>query len=183
VNWNKLTYQQKNKVLLVGYLIFLFAAYQLAISKSWELYTQNKELEEKINSSSSNYRGKEELEKKRQLLDHRISSFFVDSVSHQDYLLGTISTYCNQHHVLIKEIPAMSKYIEDDFEVGTYKVVLEGDFIPLLKMVYLLEQKNKMGRISSVLFSLKYDNKRKKEILSMILYIQNIQLYAHEEKE
>jgi hypothetical protein len=46
----------------------------------------------------------------------------------------------------------------------------------------LLEQKNKIGRVSSVSFVYKMDYKRKKEVLSLLLFIQNIQLYAHEEK-
>jgi hypothetical protein len=169
-------------MLLIGYVFFLFAVYELAISKSWDLYSQNNTLKEKIGSSKASYTNKKELDRKKQILDIRISSFFVDSVSHQDHLLETVSTYCHQHQVLIKEIPPMVRYVEDDFQISTYKIVVEGDFIPLLKMVYLLEQKSKLGRISSSLFSLKYDPKRKKEILSMVLYIQNIQSYAHEKQ-
>ena len=182
MNWNKLTYQQKNKVLAIGYVVFLFVVYQLAISKSIELFSQNSSLKEKLITAKESYKSKEELEKRKEKLDYHISSFFVDSLSHQEFLLETISTYCHQHHVLIKEIPAKTEYREDNFEVGTHKIVLEGDFIPLLKMVYLLEQKNKAGRLSSAFFSLKYDNKRKKEVLSLTLYIQNIQTYSNEKE-
>ncbi len=182
MNWSKLTYQQKNKFLAIGYVVFLFIVYQLAIGKSLELYSQNLLLEEKLATTKQSYASKEELEKKEEKLDHHISSFFVDSLSHQEYLLETISTYCHQHNILIKEIPARTEYREGDFEVGTHRIVFEGDFIPMLKMVYLLEQKSKMGRVSSVLFSLKYDFKRKREVLSLTLYIQNIQIYSDEQK-
>ena len=182
MNWSKLTYQQKNKVLVIGYAVFLFIVYQLAISKSWDLYSQNSLLEEKLTTAKESYKSKEELEKKEAMLEGHIASFFVDSLSHQEYLLETISTYSRQHNILIKEIPARTEYLEGDFEVGTHRIVLEGDFISLLKMVYLLEQKSKMGRVSSVLFSLKFDTKRKKEVLSLTLYIQNIQVHSDEEK-
>jgi hypothetical protein len=182
VNWSKLTYQQKNKVLAIGYAVFFLLVYQFAISKSLALYKQNSSLEEKLVTAKESYKNKEALEKRQHNLDTHLSSFFVDSMSHQEYLLETISTYCSQHKILIKEIPAKTEYLEDDFEVETHRIILEGDFIPLLKMVYLLEQKNKTGRLSSVLFSLKFDNKRKKEILSLTLYIQNIQLNSDEQK-
>ncbi|MDB5274739.1 MAG: hypothetical protein JWO58_3106 [Chitinophagaceae bacterium] len=182
MNWSKLTYQQKNKVLTIGYVVFLFLVYQLAISKCWELYSQNATLEEKLVTAKDSYQNKEELEKRQEKLNHHISSFFVDSLKHQEYLLETISTYCHQHQLLIKDIPPVTEYREDDFEVGTHRMVIEGSFIPLLKLVYLLEQKNKSGRVSSVCFSSKYDTKRKKEVLSLILYIQNIQVYANEKE-
>jgi len=182
VNWSKLTYQQKNKVLVIGYAVFLFIVYQLAISKTWDLYSQNSLLEEKLVTAKESYKSKGELEKKEAMLEGHISSFFVDSLNHQEYLLETISTYCHQQHILIKEMPARTEYLEGDFEVGTHRVVLEGGFIPLLKIVYMLEQESKMGRVSSVLFSLKFDTKRKKEVLSLTLYIQNIQIHADEEK-
>lgn len=182
MNWSKLSYQQKNKVLAIGGVVFLFIVYQLAISKSFELYSQNSLLEEKLTAAKMSYKSKEELDTKEAKLDGHLSSFFVDSLSHQEYLLETISTYCHQHKILIKEIPARTEYREDNFEVGTHRIVLEGSFISLLKMVYLLEQKSKMGRVSSVSFSLKYDTKRKREVLSLILYIQNIQVYADEQK-
>lgn len=163
-------------------MVFLFVVYQLAISKSLELYNQNSSLKEKLITAKESYKSKEDLEKRIEKLDYHISSFFVDSLSHQEYLLETISTYCHQHHVLIKEIPPKTEYREDNFEVGTHKILLEGDFIPLLKLVYLLEQKNKTGRLSSAFFSMKYDMKRKKEVLSLTLYIQNIQVYSDEKE-
>jgi len=182
VNWSKLTYQQKNKILGIGYLVFLVVVYQLAISKSWELYDQNAVLETKLANDKASYANREELEQKQAMLDHRISSFFIDSLNNEKILLETISTYCRQHHVLLNELPAIVEYREGNFEIGTYKIVLEGNYIPLVKMIYLLEQKSKIGRVSSVKFDLKYDYKRKKEVLSMTLYIQNIQLHADEKE-
>lgn len=182
MNWNNFTYRQKNKTIVIGALLFLVVVYQLALSKTWDLYVQNNALEEKLATVHESLKNKDEVENKQAVLEQRIASFFVDSLSHQDLLIETVSRYCHMHRILLRELPAMNTYTEGDFQVGTYKVVLEGDYKTLLQLVYLLEQKNKIGRVSSASFILKFDNKRKKDILSLVIYLQNIQLHAYEEK-
>ncbi len=160
----------------------MILAYKLALSKTWDLYVQNNQLKEKLTAFKESLKNKDEIDLKQNLLEQRMISFFVDSLNHQDLLIETISQYCHGHRILLRELPAMNSYKEGDFKVGTYKVVLEGDYKNLLKLVYLLEQKSKIGRVSSVSFTLNFDNKRKKDVLSLSIYVQNIQLHANEEK-
>lgn len=160
----------------------MVVVYQLAIGKSWELYDQNKMLEVKLAEDKASYANREEIAQKQAVLDQRISSFFIDSLNNEKILLETISTYCRQHHVVLSELPASVEYKEGNFEIGTYKIKLEGRFIPMLKMIYLLEKQSKIGRVSSVDFNMTYDYKRKKEILYMTVYIQNIQLHTDEKE-
>ena len=163
-------------------MLFLVLVYQMALSKTWDLYAQNITLAEKLENIHESEKNKEVVEQKQQYLEQRISSFFIDSISHQDFLIETLTHYCHNNGILLQELPAMTSHQEGDFLVGTYKVVLEGNYKNLLKLVYLLEQKNKIGRVSSVSFIYKFDNKRKKNVLSMYLYIQNIQLHADEKQ-
>lgn len=47
--------------------------------------------------------------------------------------------------------------------MGTTELKVEGNFVNLLKLVHLLEQKEAVGRVSSSSFDAVFDNKRKKK--------------------
>lgn len=181
MNWNSFTYRQKNKFIGIAYVLFACIVYKMAVSKTVDLYLQNNQIDQKVIEFNESLENREEIAAKKKKIENHIAAFFVDSISHQDILIETISNYCHHHHILLKELPAMTKYQEGEFEVGTYKIVLEGEYIPLLKLAHLLEKNNTTGRVSSVLFQLKYDHKRKKDILTMSMYVQNIQRQIHDE--
>jgi hypothetical protein len=50
----------------------------------------------------------------------------------------------------------------------------------LLKLVYEIEQINKVARPASVNFEKKFDHKRKKEVLTATIYLQNIRMSEDE---
>lgn len=183
MKWSSLTYSQKNKYLLYASIIFLLVVYRLALSITLDLYLENSYLEDKVSSYHATLSKQEELVHRRAVLEDRIKAYFVDSLAHQDILIETVSEFAHQNHVLINEFPAMTSFIEGDFEVGTYKMVLEGSYKNLLKLVYLLEQENKIGKVSSSKFQFKFDTKRKRNILTLTLYVQNIQTIENNESD
>jgi hypothetical protein len=58
--------------------------------------------------------------------------------------------------------------------VETSMFVVEGNFSNLLNLIYILEQKHPVGRVSSVSFQSKRDLKTLQLTLSATIYVQSI---------
>ncbi|HET6243894.1 MAG: hypothetical protein H0V01_04410 [Bacteroidetes bacterium] len=170
----QLTYKKKNLVLISGIALFALIVYFLAIGKTVDLYFQCNELKEQLEFSNNASEQLNLLQKQMNEIDGVFESNSELNKNYQQGLLENISNYCNQTSVILREFPTQIILNERDFSVETNLVVVEGSFTNLLKLVYMLEQKNKTGKVSSLLFNSKKDYKTKQLTLTASIYIQNI---------
>jgi hypothetical protein len=183
VNWNNLSYRTKSKYLLVGGLIFLLLAYMLAFSKTVNLYIENSNLKKKLIIAEEAPEKRRLMEVKSNVLKEKLSSYFADSLRDKDHLLEVVSYFCQKNNLLLKKFPNEEFYEEKEFIVGTTEMKIEGNFINLLKLLYLLEQKEAVGRVSSSSFDMVFDNKRKKNVLVLTIYLQTLKIKTNKVKE
>lgn len=92
--------------------------------------------------------------------------------SYQHELFDVISNYCTKKGLIIKSFPAPVVNSRSGFEVETSSITIEGNFKPMLDLVYLLETKEKVGKIASVDFQVREDFKRQQKVLEMTLFVQ-----------
>ncbi len=155
-------------------VLFSIVIYISPIKKTIDLHTQCNELEEKLllaNNSSS------QLSLLQKQL-HEVEDIFGDKGetynNYQQNLLEIISNYCSLNNVILREFPTPIILNEQEFSVETNVVVVDGSFSNILNLIYLLEQKKKTGKISSLQFNSKKNFKTKQLGLSASLYIQNV---------
>ncbi|MDQ3191763.1 MAG: hypothetical protein M3Q58_09225 [Bacteroidota bacterium] len=170
----QLTYKKRNLLLISGMVLFSIVIYISPIKKTIDLHTQCNELEEKLllaNNSSS------QLSLLQKQL-HEVEDIFGDKGetynNYQQNLLEIISNYCSLNNVILREFPTPIILNEQEFSVETNVVVVDGSFSNILNLIYLLEQKKKTGKISSLQFNSKKNFKTKQLGLSASLYIQNV---------
>lgn len=118
------------------------------------------------------------LEEKLKNLNSSFSVYVTDSLSSQDKILELVSAFCQKNNLTLKELPVSGIVEEADFTVETNIIVAEGNFSSLVKLLYELEYNSRIARLSSVNFSSSIDNKRKKTILTLTIYLQNIKVKA-----
>lgn len=176
MNWNSLSYRTKNKYLIVGGLVFLLLAYLLAFSKTVNLYFTNSNLKKKLIVAQEAPEKRRLMEAKSNALKEKLSSYFADSLKDQEHLLEVVSNFCQKNSLLLKEFPNEEYHEEKEFVVGTTELKIEGNFVNLLKLVHLLEQKEAVGRVSSSSFDAVFDNKRKKKVLVLTIYLQTLRI-------
>ena len=169
----KLSYKQKNRLLIALAAVFLFMTYFLGIKKTFSKYRECKELENKVQLAVNAPAELTEVEKKYNAMEKSMESFAAE-INVQQSLLGVVSKYCNENGLVVKDFiqPVMSS--EKDVTIETNSFVVEGPFARMLRLVYNLEQINRLGRIASVNFSLKRDYAAKSNNLTATIYIQNI---------
>jgi hypothetical protein len=183
MNWNNLSYKVKNKYLIAGGAFFLIIAYILAFNKTLELYLFNKAQKAKLIHAKEAPEKRRLMEIKSNALKEKLSSYFADSLKDQGHLLEVVSIFCSKNNLLLQELPNEEFYEDKEFIIGTTKLKVEGHFTDLLKLLYLLEQKEAVGRVTSSSFDMIYDNKRKKKVLVLTMYIQTLKIKLKNNKK
>lgn len=182
MDFKKMTYKKKKQFLLIGSLLFLLFAYNFVISRTVNLYRNNQRLMREVTEGITAPEKKRMLEQRLEVFNSSLNRYFADSLRNREYILGVVSEFCNKNHLVLREYPASKVSAEKDFEIETNVVVAEGDFINLLKLVYELEQKVKIARPASVNFEKKFDHKRRRDVLSVTIFLQNLRFIKNENK-
>lgn len=176
------SYKKATTNLLIGCLLVLVAVYFLAISKTVALFEDNNILSSKleqteIGSSDMNY-----LKSQLEGLQERMVSYTLDSIKDKEYVMNVVSHFCVSHQLTLREFPKAVIDSENDFDLETILVVVQGDFINLLKLAYHLEQHNKAGRLSAVKFEKVFDHKLQRDYLIAKLYIQHLKITTNDQQ-
>jgi hypothetical protein len=174
----RLTYGVKNKLLLIGGVVFLIIIYQVSIKKTIDLNGECGELEQKL-ENASNAPGKMiELQKLNIQMDRLLGQSNDNDVSQS--LLSIVTNYCHENEITLEEFPKPILNSDRGTTVETNIITIEGGFNKLLKLVYLFEQHYKTGKVVSVHYKTKRDFTARKSSLTAIIYLQNIKQNDHE---
>lgn len=170
-----LTYRNKNRLLLAAGIVVGMIIYSKPLKKTFLLYEEYEHLRE-LNTVA------EDAPKKVEQLKHKLATMDIalggsrneDSENVQQQLLGAITRYCQSNALILREFPKTQSNRQNDIEVETNVFIVEGNFKKLLELVYLLEQKERIGKPVSVSFQSKQDSKTKKLALTAAIYVQNV---------
>jgi hypothetical protein len=176
LNFKELTYKKKCQYLLGGALLLLLIAYMAAFSKTIQLFIYNNALEAKVEKATKAPEQLRALESAQAAIDDQLSYYIIDTLKNHETTLEIVSEFCFRNRLILKELPRKEVMEEEDFTIETSILSVEGNYRDLLRLVYELEQKHKIGRLSSVSFRLMKDNQLKKNILVLTVYIQNIRI-------
>ncbi len=89
-------------------------------------------------------------------------------------LLSLLTNFGQNHSIVLREFPPTLVKQDNDLLVETNMFTVEGSYTKLLALVYELEQKKKIGKVSSVIYQTKKDNATKRLVLTATIYLQNI---------
>src|SRR5688572_21063561 len=104
-----LTYKQKNRYLLIAIGVMLLVIWNLAVSKTFRMKSQCKEITQKLEAAKEAPLQISLLEtQKRQMEKVILNSRDYDSI--QQKTLTLVSDYCKQNNCILREMPAQLKY-------------------------------------------------------------------------
>ena len=150
----------------------LVIVYMLAINKTVSLWKDNTQIENKLLTERVTSNKFVDIKSRSEEINSVVNQYFTDSISHDEYLLKTISEICAHEKVLLKEMPIIENSVEGNYKILTNRIVLEGAFHNLLRVVHTLENKEKIGRLTSINYKMYREHKQKRDILSLIIYVQ-----------
>jgi type II secretory pathway component PulM len=172
-----MNYKQKYQLLLGGIALFLVIAYWLAFGKTWTAYQTTNQLQQQLSSAGQAWQQIEGYQRQlKQLESEQNNQFFT-----QNYLFQKVTTFCQENKLAIQEMPESMVYEQQDVEILHNPIKVEGTFVPIVQLLYNLEQKQQLGRIVSVEFNLGKNYQSRQTELTASIQLQNIQNKAKKE--
>lgn len=164
-------YQQKYKLLLGAIALFLVVAYWLAFSKTWQAYQTSAALEQQLSSAGQAWQDIESYQQQIQQLEAQQNNQSFT----QNYFFQKVTSFCQEQQLAIQDMPESRVYEQQDVEILHNPLKVEGQFIPMVRLLYHLEQEEQLGRVVSVEFNLGKNYQSRKEELTAHIHLQNIQ--------
>jgi hypothetical protein len=121
------------------------------ISKTIELYNENKALEAQVLMAK---RAPEELvfyRHEAQALQ-KVIHFNESDIDLKEDILTNAAAACALNNSMLINLQAPAQHTESDFRIETYEVILKGDYINLLRDLVYLENHLQSGKVVSVRF-------------------------------
>lgn len=178
--FENLTYKRKNLLLGITAILLLFVVYSMGISKTLKAYHEYSESENKMKVAENAPQMAAQLEKELMLMNAKLGNQSTSGQNTAETLLSLITNYCQNNHAVLREFPQTTTANQGDMIIETNQFVVGGSFSTILKLVYILEQKNKVGKVASVKYQLKKDFKTKEMLLTASVFIQNIKKKDYE---
>ncbi len=172
-NWQSLSFQTRNRVLWIGAGVFLLIAYQMAFQPTLEAYQTYRRLSAQLQSSGSSAAQMQHTKREMAQFEQYLASYRTDS-SRTDPLLSGLTPLCRKHDVRIQALLPAQEEQQEDYQIITRPVRLQGKYISLLKVIHGIEYQLKVGRLSSVQFRLEEDPISRKKNLYAECYIQHL---------
>ncbi|HTF04830.1 MAG TPA: hypothetical protein VK826_12430 [Bacteroidia bacterium] len=169
--FHRLSWKQKNKILLGSFLFVAWIVYSSAISNTLDAKSMGDELRLQLDSATG---APEKLQRlKTELVRFEELTGQGDSAAVHEQLLDRVTLYCGKHPLQLREFAQPIRYRQQEWIVETHPFTIEGSFVEIVKfMDYLGTQST--GKIVSADIHSKTDNKTKTVSLLVTIYVQNI---------
>ena len=166
-----MTEQQRYRLLLGGAFLFLLLAYGLAFGKTWDLYQETQQLDQQRSSAGRAWQEIEQYQQQLQQLEAQQGPGRFDP----NDLFQSVTAFCQEHQLAIQSMPESAQYQEQDLVILHHTIQVQGAFVPMVQLLYALEQEQQLGRVVSVAFSAKRNNRTRTRELTATIALQNIQ--------
>tara|TARA_R110002033_G_scaffold66981_3_gene117993 strand:- start:36446 stop:36967 length:522 start_codon:yes stop_codon:yes gene_type:complete len=164
------TYKQKLIGLGVVLLLLFFTANKRSFKATKNAYQQMKEVEAKVSYLKDLSLGSKELQNQVALYNNLLGKQDIEASQVQQEILNFASKYAIVDIDQLKETHLSES---NGFHIITNQLVLEGDFLSLLEVVYAFEKKFNTSILVSINFLKEKNYQRKKDKLKVQLIFQN----------
>lgn len=164
---------QKNKLLLIGFVIALYICYSFAISNTIKYYKEYHSKDELITKNTATPKLAFQLHQKENQLDNLLSQYNVSSYeTFQNDLLKQLNSFCNGHHLKIIDFKEPHIVTDKNFISSSYIFSLEGSYNGCLSLLNEIENNPNLGSIKHLNFIKKKNFKTNADQLFVEVIIQ-----------
>lgn len=159
--------------------IFLFLIFNFGIRKTIEQYKEYNALKSMQKEASILPQRLAAIRSELEELENETNSNYIGDNIAQPGLLEIITGFGKEHDLVIRDFPQTVEKNIEGYTIDQNKVVMAGSFFNALELIFLLEQKNKMGQVVSLQCRMSVDKPTKKKFLETTFFIQKIRSYEN----
>ncbi len=164
--------RKKAYLLFLGLFILIWMSWRFGISKTLDVYKRYAKLKAKTEEINSRPVSIGQMKKQIFVLDSLIKVQNLKEGSFHQRLLQSIEDVNSKEKINILHYNRPHVFKKGNYTIQTAMITVEGNFISLLKYIYYLEQKARLGSIYSVTFKKSENRKTRKKYLQATIYIQ-----------
>ncbi|KAA9324918.1 hypothetical protein [Adhaeribacter soli] len=172
----QLSIKQKTYALISGSILFGLVIYQLTLKRTIEAYQTNGFLKNQLSEAAEAPDALIQLKSINSNYEKAIIKYRKSATDHEGVLLDRVNKVCVKNAVRITSFNSLPTYKQGNQVVHTGFIKLTGRFTSILQVIFHLETKEAIGRLSSVKFILEKDYNQEVRRLSALVYIQYITL-------
>ncbi len=163
------TYRQRNLFLLGVGIFSLLLIYLLSIRRTVGLYQTYRANQAAIERAAS---APGEIAR----LEAQVGALQQNGlkVYDQENLLVEVTRFCRSHDLLITTFPSSDRVVENSYPIITNTLEVQGAYKDMVRLVHLLEQKERLGSVSSLKFYTQKDRISKKTYLRLSIVLRNL---------
>lgn len=170
--WNNLQVVWKWRLLFAGIAFLFLTSYYFNFKRTIAIIKEYKELSTFADTMPDiNALLKEST-------NHIKNSAKLQTVS-SETILHTISAFCEENEILVKEITQSSYRDSANYIIETNRITINGSYQNMLRLLYNIEKRQRIATINSVHWELQKDKITSEYILFATLYIKQIK-HEHE---
>lgn len=164
----------KNIILVIGFILSVAIAYNLAFSKTFALRERINKLEMKTKSLGNTAIIAANLEQREQFVDSILSLNNMKGNSVQNNLLEFLNSKSESEDFTISDFNEPHTFSQDGATITSYRFTLEGSYDEIEQVLYSLEQEYNFGQIAHVHFKKKKDYRRGKDYLECFVIVESL---------
>ena len=176
---SKLSYRRKNQIMGSVAGVLLLVVLGVSVRKTVALVKSNARLEQQARLLDRAPEQIAQLQMRSQQLGETLA-ISEQSDALRKELFEQVSMLCEQHQVRLRSLQEAEVFTEDQLEVATHTIQLEGSFANQVRICHALEDQLQRGRVASVSFRTVRDRRAKQTYLSGELSIQGVKEKADE---
>ncbi len=164
------SYRQKNLLLLAGVLLLGIIVFKFNIQRTFKEYKQYKENKAKLTLAST-------ASSQITAYKEQLASLQQTAIApyNRENLLERVTAFCRTNNLLVKSFPEEEVFDQKNgSQVITNRIEVEGGYKAIVKLVYNLEEIERLGSVNSLRFSLQKDRVLKKWVLRGYIVFRNL---------
>ncbi len=174
----KISNTTKLKLMALLIIVFAYLSYDLAIKNTIVSYRACNSYLVKISAAQDAPAQMQKINEELESINVNINTPL--NINFQELLLKKVTDFSLERNIILRELPEPHSYKEQDFLVETNKIVVEGNFIDLLTLMFEMEKEFNFSKIAGVVFASKKDQKTERIRLTLTIYYQNIKIIKDE---
>jgi hypothetical protein len=172
--WENWSYKTRARIAAAMFCLLAMASYTFSVRKTLEQYAVNKRLKTELSLARDVPSKLSGLDNQLKSMNLVLNSRQVESRDVRKRLVTVITAYCADHGLVFSELSEPIIEAKGEFRVQTSLIKLQGPFDDMLRLIYNLEQHERLGKAVSLHMFKKKNHRTKSEELFAHLYYQDV---------
>lgn len=166
--------KNKNILLILGFVVMLIIAYQMAFSRTFAVKNEVKAMESQLTNSNNLMAQISNLNHREKFVDSVLQNNNIKNLSTQNNLLSFLNQTAQKDAFIITSFNEPHLYLEDNIQKSSFQFTLQGNFNEIEKVIYKLEQEHNFGKIVHLKYEKKRDYRKAKDFLQCFIVLESV---------